>query len=121
MVTNLKEFLYTKGSDPKLDVQLDAARKFGKVRLGSDAVFWRAAFRQYAVSLDRVQRIRRGMNTVIGRLCAGGRNYDVEYLVLTLTDGSELVIHIADDNKQIALDLVAALEQEHPEIKFGKE
>ena len=75
MVTNLKEFLYVKGSDPKLDAQLDAARKFGKIRLGSDAVFWRAAFRQYAVSLDRVQRIRRGMNTVIGRLCAGGAGY----------------------------------------------
>ena len=26
-----------------------------------------------------------------------------------------------DDDKQTAMDLVAALEQEHPEIKFGKE
>lgn len=121
MVTNLKEFLYTKGSDPNLDAQLDTARKFGKIRLADSAIFWRAAFKQYVVSLDRVQRIRRGMNTVIGRLCAGGRNYDAEYLVLTLSDGSELVIHIADDNKQLALDLVAALEQAHPEIKYGKE
>lgn len=121
MVTNLKAFLYVKGSNPQLDAQLDSARKFGKVRLGSSAIFWRAAFKQYVVSLDQVQRIRRGMNTVIGRLCAGGRNYDAEYLVLTLTDGSELVVHIADDNKQVALDLVAALEQAHPQIKYGKE
>lgn len=121
MVINLKDYLYTKGTDADLDAQFAAAQKFGKVRLGSTVLFWRAAFKQYAISLDTVQRIHRRINPVIGRLCAGGRQYDMEYLVLILQDGSELVVHIADDNKKAALALMAALEQSHPEIPYGKE
>lgn len=121
MVINLKDYLYTKGRDPELDAQFAAAQKFGKIRLGSTVLFWRAAFKQYVIPLENVRRIHRRIHTVIGRLCAGGHNYDMEYLVLILPDGAELVIHIADENKDIALALMAALEATHPEIKYGKE
>ncbi|MBO7252827.1 MAG: hypothetical protein J6V25_09420 [Oscillospiraceae bacterium] len=121
MVINLKDYLYTKNESADLDAQFAAAKKYGKVRLGTSVIFWRAAFKQYVISLDKVQRIRRGISTVIGRLCAGGRNYDMEYLVLVLHDGSELNIHITDDNKKLALELMTALEAAHPEIQYGKE
>lgn len=120
MVIQLKDYLYTKGVNTDLDAQFADAQKIGKVRLGTTVLFWRAAFKQYVISLDRVQRIHRRINPHVGRLCAGGKNYDIEYLVLILEDGSELVVHIADNNKKLALDLMEALKQTHPEIPYGK-
>ena len=121
MLVNLKPYLYTKGTDEQLDNEYAAAVKFGKIKLGATSLFWRAGLKQYVICLDNVQRIRRGINSVGGRRCAGGRNYDMEYLVLTLKDDTELVLHIIDDSKQTALDLMDALQKNHPELKYGKE
>lgn len=121
MMIDFSPYLYTKGADSKLDAELSASTKFGKVRLGQTTLFWRYAFKRYAIALDSVYRIHRRLNPVVGRLCAGGRNYDIEYLVLILHDGSELVVHIGDDIKKTAEALFAALQQSHPEIHYGKE
>lgn len=121
MLVNLNPYLYTKEENPQLDAEFAAAVKFGKVRLGANSLFWRAGLKQYVISLERVQRIHRRINTFVGRLCAGGRQFDVEYLVVLLHDGTELVLHIGDDVKKKAEALFTALQQTHPEIKYGKE
>ena len=83
MPTDRNAYLYTKGTDAAMDTEFAAARKYGKIRLGETFLFWRTALRNYAIPLNQVQRARRGIQSVAGRLCAGGRNFDIEYLVLT--------------------------------------
>lgn len=121
MTTDRNAFLYTKGTDTSVDAQFAASRKFAKIRLGETMLFWRSALRRYVISLDRVQRIHRRIQSVAGRLCAGGKNFDIEYLVLILHDGTELQLHIGDDEKARAEALLAALKESHPEIRYGKE
>ena len=121
MTKNYPPYLYTKGANAPLDAELTEARKFAKVKLGTSTLFWRAGLKQYAIPLNQVQRIHRRINSFIGRLCAGGKQLDVQYLVLILHDGTELVLHIGDDVKNQAEALFAALQETHPEIKYGKE
>lgn len=120
MTIDVKQFLYAKGSDKTLDAQLSAAPAFGKVRPGSTVLFWKNGFRWYHIPYSQLQRIRRGISTVVGRLCAGGRNYDIEYLILILHSGEELTIHIGDDVKEQAEALLEYLKGAHPEISYGK-
>ncbi len=121
MLKNLNAYLYTKGADSLLDAEFAASQKYAKIRLSASHLFWRAGLRRYVISLDQVQRIHRRLLPVVGRLCCGGRNFDIEYLVLILHDGTELELHIGDDEKAKAEALFAALKVAHPNLQYGKE
>lgn len=113
-------YLYTKGQNEALDTQFTAAQKFGKVRVGTDTVFWRSGLRLYCIPLNRVQRIFRRVIPVVGKLCCGGQNFDIERLVLILIDGTEVDIHIGDNIKREAELLLKTLQEAHPELEYGK-
>lgn len=122
---NYKPYRYTKGEDPALDAQFAAACEYGKIRPAESVLFWKSGLRWHMISLDNVQRIFRRVETVHGRLCCGGKTYTIEWLVLILADGSELVLHIGDDivgsslQKQAAA-LLERLKLFHPQIQYGK-
>ena len=117
---NFSQYLYTKGTDAALDTDFASAAAYGKVKPGQTAVFWRSGFRWHTIPLSSVQRIFRRILPVHGRLCAGGRSYFIEWLVLILNDGTELELHIGDDVKQDAEALLQALKNTHPQIQYGK-
>ena len=119
-MTNHKQYIYTKGNDPVLDAEFEEAKAFGKVKPGKSAIFWRYGLRKYALPVDGVQRIYRRVEQVFGKLCCGGRNFVIEWLVLVLQDGSEVVIHIGYDVKKQAEELLEHLKMLHPEIQYGK-
>ncbi len=119
-MANPRQFLYGKEADPALDADFVSARKFSKVKVGQKAIFWRSGLRRYAVPLDQLQRIYRRVEHVYGKLCCGGRNFDMEWLVLVHSDGSEIVLHIGDDVKKTAEDLMVYLKDTHPQIAYGK-
>lgn len=119
-MTNHKEYLYNKGNDAQLDGEFAQAREFSKVKVGRQHLFWRNGLRRYAIGLDRVQRIYRRVETVHGRLCCGGRTFIIEWLVLVLHDGSELVLHIGDQEAKKAENLMVYLKEAHPGIQYGK-
>lgn len=119
-MTNHKQYLYKKGVDPQLDAQFLTAPVYGKVKPGAAALFWRFGLRWYVIPLDNVQRIFRRIEPVYGKLCCGGKSFLIEWLVLILSDGSELVIHIGDDVKKEAEALLQALKEAHPQIPYGK-
>lgn len=121
MAVNLKEYVYTKGSDPTLDAQLAAATAYGKIRPGTTALFWKAGLRWYCIPFANVRRIFRRVEPVYGKLCCGSKSFFIERLVLILTDGTELELHIGDDVKKQAEALLLALKEAHPELQFGKE
>ena len=115
-----KECMYTAGRDAALDADFDAARTCGKVKQGKDALFFKTGFRWYAVPFERVARIFRRMDMVYGKLCCGGRTYDIQMLVLILSDGRELEIHIGDDMNRQAEELYGAIKAAQPQILYGK-
>lgn len=119
-MANQKQYIYKKGNDPELDADFLAAPVFSKVKPGSSALFWRFGLRWYTLPLDNVQRIFRRVEPVYGKLCCGGRSFLIEWLVLILKDGTEVVLHIGDDVKKEAEALLQALKDTHPEIQYGK-
>lgn len=121
MAVNIKPYLFTKGTNPALDAEFSAAPAFSKVRPGQTVLFWKSGFRWYHIPFAHVERIFRRVEHVFGRLCCGGRNFDIEYLVLLLNDETELVIHIGDDVKRQAEALLRHLKEAHPELQYGKE
>ena len=115
-----KPYRYHKGNDPLLDAQFAAAPAFGKIRPGQSALFWKSGLHWYVASLEGIRRIFRRVETVHGRLCCGGQNFVIEWLVLILPDDSELVLHIGDDVRKDAEALLEHLKRTHPQIPYGK-
>lgn len=119
-MANYKPYTFTKGADAQLDGDFAEAKAFGKVRPGSQMLYWKSGFRWYAVPYSQLQRIFRRVEQVYGRLCCGGRNFVIEWLVLVLQDGSELTLHIGDDVKHQAEELLLHLQDAHPQLQYGK-
>ncbi len=117
---DLKSYRYEKGKDPALDAEFANTQAFGKVRPGETELFWKSGLRWYHIPYAKTHRIFRRIQAVVGRLCAGGRNFDIEYLVLLLEDDQELEIHIGDDEKKKAEALLEHLKQVRPEIPYGR-
>lgn len=120
MAVNVKQYAYVKGADPGLDAEFSEAKAYGKVKPGQNAIFWKSGLRWCAVPVQRLQRIFRRVEPVYGKLCCGGRSYFIERLVLVLHSGEELVIHIGDDARKEAEALFAWLQEQHPQIQYGK-
>lgn len=117
---NKKQYLYVKGHNPALDADFSEAVAYGKVKPGKTAVFWKSGFRWYTMPISDVQRVFRRVELIEGRLCCGGRTLWVEWLVLILNDGSELVIHIGEQIRKEAEALLQTLKDMHPQIQYGK-
>ena len=62
----------------------------------------------------------RRMDMVYGKLCCGGRTYDVQMLVIIDDQGREIEIHIGDDMKEKAEALYEELKELYPQVTFGK-
>lgn len=120
MAANLKQYVYTKGADSALDADFASARTFGKVKAGRQVIFWKSGLRWYAMATEKLQRIYRRVEPVYGKLCCGGRSYLIERLVLVLQGGEELVIHIGDDAAKEAAALLTWLQEQHPDLQYGK-
>lgn len=119
-MTDLKQYLYTPNAEPALDAEFANAVPYCKLKLGTSALFWKPLLRWHVVPLSRAQRIFRRVQDVHGRLCCGGHSFRIEWLVLHLTDGTELELYIGDDVEPKAKALLQALQDSHPEILYGR-
>ena len=122
---NYKPYRYNKGENPALDAEFASAVVYEKIRMGKTALFWKSGLRWYWISLEKAQRIFRRVEQVHGRLCCGGQNFIIHWLVLVLPNGEELVIHVGDDVVGTAVRdqadaLLASLSVSHPQIQYGK-
>lgn len=120
MAVNLKQFLYSRGSDPLLDGEFASAEPYARARLGQTHIFWKAGFRWCCIPVAEAERIFRRLLPVRTRLCCGGAEFTVEWLVLVLPDGSELEIYLGDDVQAKAEALLQKLKTTHPQIRYGK-
>ena len=117
---NYKPYRYAKGKDPALDAQFVKAPTYEKVRPAETVLFWKSGLRWHVISLEGIQRIFRRVEPVYGKLCCGGKSFIIEWLVLILPDGSELVLHIGDDVAKEAEALLDHLKNTHSQIPYGK-
>lgn len=120
MAVSLKPYRYLRGAKETLDTEFSQAPRFGNVKAGTTAVFWKAGLFWYAVSISQVQRIFRRIEEVSGKLCCGRQVFQIEKLVLILTDGTELELYIGENVHQQAGTLFQTLQQLHPTLLFGK-
>ena len=120
MAVDVKQYLFSKGTDAVLDADFDMAKAYGRVRPGQQVIFWKRGLRWYALPVADIQRIHRRLEPVIRKLCCGGKSYYIEYLVMILKNGQELMVHIGDDIPKDAEALLAALKEQHPGIQYGK-
>lgn len=122
---NYKPYRYTKGENPALDAEFASASVYEKIYVGETALFWKSGLRWYWFPLDHAKRIFRRVEPVRGRLCCGGQSFIIQWLVVVLASGEELVLHIGDDvvgehvRKQ-AEALLDSLKLSHPQIQYGK-
>lgn len=121
MTADLKPYFFTKGTSAGLDEEFSSAAVYGKVKPGNTALFWKSGLRWYQIPFASVQRIFRRVERMHIRACGGGRPFASQWLVLVLSDGKELVVHIADNDAKKAESLLQALKEAHPEIPYGKE
>jgi len=120
MAANLKNYVYNKGIDETLDAQFASAIRYARARLGQTHIFWKAGFRWYCIPIDHAQRIFRRQMPVRTKLCCGGADFTVEWLVLILADGTELEIYMGDDVQTVAESLLDHLKSRYPQISYGK-
>lgn len=120
MAVNWKQYAYAKGADAALDGDFAAAKAYGKVKPGTQAIFWRSGLRWCRLHISEIQRIYRRVEPVYGKLCCGGRSFFIERLVLVLHTGEELVLHIGDDATKEAEILLQTLKELHPNMEYGK-
>ena len=120
MAVNLKPYAYIKGADGALDAQFADARPYARARVGHTHIFWKAGFRWYCIPLANARRIFRRLMPVRTRLCCGGANFMVEWLVLVLEDGTELEIYLGEDVQTAAEALLDTLKISHPQLQFGR-
>lgn len=121
MAVNVKAYQFPKGQNPALDAEFSGAALYSKVKPGTQHLFWKSGLRWYVIPYTQVQRIFRRVEPVYGKLCCGGRSFLIEWLVLVLHSGEELVIHIGDDVQRQAEQLLQHLKDTLPQLQFGKE
>lgn len=120
MAVNLRQYAYSKGNDAGLDADFSQAKVFGKVKPGKQAIFWKSGLRWCALPVANIDRIFRQREGVIRKMCCGGKSFFIERLVLILRSGEKLVVHIGDDVPKEAEELLTALQEQHPNLQYGK-
>lgn len=115
-----KPYRYTKGENAALDADFASSAVFEKVRVGKTHLFWKSGLRWHSIPLEGLSRIYRRVEPVYGKLCCGGKSFIIQWLVLVLGDGSELVIHVGDEVEKKAVALLQWLQDNHPHIAYGK-
>lgn len=122
MKTNWKPFVYTKRKDTALDADFECGKTFGRVKLGKQAIFWELGFRWYAVPMSRIVRAYRRVEDTLTQIGCRPGVVGIQKLILILDDGSRLELQIGEGNKEeVAEGLYAALQQDQPQLKYGKE
>ena len=118
MAVNWKEFAYAPGQDAVADKNYEQAVTYGKVKLGSQWIFWKDGMHRCAVSFDRVKRVFRRINEVKTKICCCTTNFDTQSIVLVLDDGRELVLKLGDGLQREGEEIFAAIKRDHPGLKF---
>lgn len=122
MKTNWKPFVYTKRKDTALDADFSQANSYGRVKLGKQAIFWELGFRWYAVPMNRIVRAYRRVEDTLTQIGCRPGVVGVQKLILILDDGSRLELQIGEgDKEEVAEGLYVALQQNQPQLKYGKE
>ena len=111
---------YKKNVVPELDQEFLKARCFGKVKLGTNHIFWKKMVAWSYAAFADVCRVYRRVEAVDTKMCCGSVNFDIQKLVLAFADGTETELVVGEGTPKEAEQLFAAIQELHPELSFGK-
>lgn len=112
--------IYRKNENSSLDEQFASSSNYGKVKLGSDCIFFRQGLKWNYISLENATRIFRRVEPVNTKMCCGNVNFDRQFLVVVTGDGEETEMLIGEGNVREAEALFEKLQSLHPDIRYGK-
>ena len=119
--SNIKDYLYIRGTDAGRDREFSSAKPYGRAKLGESWLFWKKGFKWYCVEFAQAVRVFRRVAEVDARVCCGNANFDIQMLVFIMFDGTELEAIIGDSLlRREAEALYGALKAAHPELHYGK-
>ncbi|MGN0352925.1 MAG: hypothetical protein ACI4ES_14835 [Roseburia sp.] len=113
-------YSYQKNKSPEITKDFEQADLYGKVRLGSDNLFWKKKLSWKYVPLDEIRRIYRRVEAVDTKMCCGNVNFDIQKLVLELKDGTSYEMVISEGVPREAEVLYKTLQEQRTEILYGK-
>lgn len=112
--------VYQKNKDPEITKDFEQADLYGKVKLGWNHIFWKKRLSWQYVSLNEIYRIYRRVEAVDSKMCCGNVNFDIQKLVIELKDGTSCELIVSEGVPREAEVLYHALQNQRPEILYGK-
>jgi len=110
--------LETEPAKKTLKSEYKAARKIGKVALGTEHFFYREKLKLKYIPFEKVYRAFRRVQCVNMKMCCAGGQLQLQNIVLCNKKNDELCMVDLPDERA-ALALFEDLEKNHPEIKIG--
>ena len=113
--------IYRRNTDPTADADFAAARVFGKVRLGTESLFWRRGLRAYRLPLKEIRRAWRRVEEVRAKTGCCSNDFSAHFLMLRLADGTEEKIKIGEALYRHEPEaLMEQLKAQCPDLPIGK-
>lgn len=112
--------VYRRKENPEIDQEFKGAPFYGKVKIGNRHIFWKKGFRWLMIEMEKVQRAYRRIEAVDSKMCCGNVNFDIQKLVLILSDNTSLELFIGEGMPKEAEALYENLKSEYPQIHYGK-
>ena len=117
----MKSGSYQKGDNKKADLEFEQSIRYGNVKVGTDYIFFKKGLRWYQAEFGDVRRAYRRIEGVDAKMCCGNVNFDIQKLVRTGKDETQLELLIGEGAWREADVLEQVIRERHPEIPFGKE
>lgn len=111
---------YRKNQSQALTEEFASSDKYGKVKLGTDHIFWKKGLSWQYVSINEIQRVYRRIAAADTRVGCCSVNFDIQKLVIELKDTTVCELVIGDGMPKEAELLYSSFKQQHPELSFGK-
>ena len=112
--------IYKKNQIPEVTQDFEHGSLYGKVKLGSDYIFWKKSFSWKYVDMDEIRRAYRRVEAVDTKMCCGKVNFDIQKLVVELKDDTSYELLIGEGISKEAEALWAVFKERRPGILFGK-
>ncbi|MDD7738645.1 MAG: hypothetical protein SOT28_00175 [Fusicatenibacter sp.] len=110
---------YSQSISKELADEFSKSAPYGKVRMGTEHLFWKKAFSWKYLPYQEIRRIYRRVEAVDTKMCCGNVNFDIQKLVLELKSGEEQEVLIGEGIPSVAEQLFRDLKEARNEITYG--
>ena len=111
---------YKSNLSPSVTHDFENADQYGKVKLGTDYLFWKKSFSWQYVPITDIKRVYRRVEAVDTKVCCCNVNFDIQKLIVELKDETVCELLIGEGIASEAEALFSSFKKQRPELSFGK-